>query len=186
MINVRKMLKDRGYIVPEGESASLSLPHGIPEPKITNDKNTDQGPFYKGEKSISLFSFRDFAISQGIEPNVFLDKKDLDSLIKMFVIEAHKSETDDSILIIPENLVNKIESIVLGSMEVFSENFFAYDPSANINVSHHSISDKWEEEDLPLIKISDPIVRWYGFHKGDVICIKREYCNEMYYRRCSE
>jgi len=37
-------------------------------------------------------------------------------------------------------------------------------------------------DNLPKIYTKDCMCKWYGFKKGDVIRINRDYCNEDYYK----
>jgi DNA-directed RNA polymerase subunit H (RpoH/RPB5) len=164
------MLTDRGYI-------NVNL----------NPDMIGSDIFCREEKvTVQMFIFVTFAVSRGINIHTGLNKKEIDGIMRKFILYAHESPARGVILIVPDGLVGRMESMVADYMEVHSESSLMYDPTCNINYLKHTLADEkdvtWSQEDLPRIRRSDPIVRWYGFKKGDIIRIERTYSGEVYYR----
>lgn len=179
-LNLKKMLEDRGY-------ADVRI----------SENDVKSGPFFmdsslESRLSIFVFFLINFAISKTFNLNIGFSKKETHDFINYFILHAHQVQTDKIILIVPGGLQDKISSIVADYIEVHSEESLMYNPTINFNVPKHykcdiddlKILEKRciKAEDLPEIKHTDPIVKWYGFKKGDIVKINRSYCDEIYYR----
>nr|PNR48145.1 hypothetical protein PHYPA_012619 [Physcomitrium patens] len=75
---------------------------------------------------------------------------------------------------------------------MFIEEELMFNPTSNVLVPKHCIVSSSElqemkekgisHDSLPKIYAEDRICKWYGFKRGDMIRIERDYCNEVYYR----
>jgi DNA-directed RNA polymerase subunit H (RpoH/RPB5) len=178
------MLIDRGYKNP-----------------VIDHKSVICGPFSKSEEinkeSIYVYLFVNEVISRGIsiEDDIHKDQTIgiLQDVIEMITNPDH--DVDKLIFVIPRNLEAFIKPRLNEYAEVYPEHLLMYNPVTNINVSKHlkvtrdSISSfidddnkELDNKEFPVMKLDDPIRRWYGFNSGDIIKIERTYCNEIYYR----
>lgn len=97
-----------------------------------------------------------------------------------------EAKEDDCIIVCPQVLFAVCSSYEDDYLEVISEQTISFNPIENENVPRHTFFRKSKPgEFYPIISVNDPIARWYGFKKGDVVKIEREYCGETYYRMVS-
>lgn len=81
--------------------------------------------------------------------------------------------------------------ISMYGITIFIEEELMFHPTSNVLVPKYSIALSSEllemkekgisHDSLPKIYAEDRICEWYGFKRGDIVRIERDYCNEVYY-----
>ncbi len=166
--NLVKMLKARGFFIKEEELQLLLLDGEV---TLSNDEDTI---------IVNLFTAPPFLL--GAKPHLFDDRKAYENAIK--VVVSRRPPKVAMIIIVPSGIdykdLSDSEHITL-----FHEAELAFDPTDHVLVPTHIriSSSPFPREDLPLMPLRDPISKWYGYKRGDVIKITRDYSDEVYYRR---
>lgn len=170
----RKMLKDRGYDADEGDLNDI---------------------FYSETNKIKVYLGRSFIEKKiGYYPNftTFEIKTLVEEILKSIISESLTKT--DIVIILPDEFTKKeiTSDLLTDRMTIFSESEMKFDPTSNRYVPKHEKAsqeelDEMENkhikfEDLPVINAKDPICKWYGFKKGEVIRIDRDYSDEVFYR----
>jgi DNA-directed RNA polymerase subunit H (RpoH/RPB5) len=184
-----EMMEDRKYVIQETSEEKIVI-YSKNEEKI---------------KNIFIFPFEDFWSQKG---PILRQKEKIKHVSNEFMKKCvQETGNVDCIIVCPQVIAEKLFED--DYLEVISEQALSFNPMENENVpkhtlfkrggqgtdtqqgpqgtqgfdSHHALKGTEGTDDFyPIISIDDPIVRWYGFKKGDVIKIDREYCGETYYR----
>lgn len=165
----------------------------------TNTVESDErmGPYVGRENNLVVLLARSFVNKHPFGANIdALAKKDISN----FTLDYYKSIQEDIIefaiiLVIPSGTLDASifeDDISVHGMTIFTEEELMFNPRHNTLASEHCLasSDELQEmkekgithDSLPKIYAKDCMCKWYGFKKGDVIRINRDYCNEVYYR----
>jgi len=190
---VTQMFVDRGCVIDDNNKLKLHFENG-PYPYLNRDNNIK---IYS--EGIKVYIARYF-----MEENLEVRSFDLSrSYLKQILNETLKQIVSgippktDIIIIIPDVFFNKIsvENKLTDLISLFCESSFKFNPTKNkltpkhVRASQEDIqllrSKKIENRHLPIILENDPICRWYGFHKGEIIKIYRSYSESIYYRTVS-
>ena len=208
---VSQMLIDRGCVIdPPQVIQDTSKDLKLIEVSSCNDSNNslkpcfENGPYpYLNNSCVERYSegakiyIARYFMKENLEVKSFdLSKSDLkqilDETLKHIVSKAPPKM--DIIIIIPDAIFNKvsIEDKLTDRICLFSERDFKFNPTKNMLTPRHiraSQEDiqklrlkKIKNEHLPKILESDPICKWYGFRKEEIIKIYRNYCETIYYR----
>nr|PNR37670.1 hypothetical protein PHYPA_020779 [Physcomitrium patens] len=175
------MIRDRGYVPNDS----------------TVESDERMGPYAGQENDLVVLLARNFVDKNpfGTNTNV-LTKKDISN----FTLEYYKSVQEDiiefaTIIVMPSSTLDA--SIFEGDISVYGTTMFIeeelmFNPTSNVLVPKHCIASSSELQEmkekgishnsLPKIYAEDRICKWYGFKRGDIIRIERDYCNEVYYR----
>nr|PNR54753.1 hypothetical protein PHYPA_005646 [Physcomitrium patens] len=175
------MVQDRGYVPNDN----------------TVESDERMGPYAGQENDLVVLLARNFVDKNpfGANTNV-LTKKDISN----FMLEYYKSVQEDiiefaTIIVMPSNTLDA--SVFEGDISVYGTTMFIeeelmFNPTSNVLVPKHYIASSLElqemkekrisHDSLPKIYAEDRICKWYGFKRGDIIRIERDYCNEVYYR----
>nr|PNR61595.1 hypothetical protein PHYPA_000018 [Physcomitrium patens] len=175
------MVRDRGYVPNDS----------------TVESDERMGPYAGQENDLVVLLARNFVDKNpfGANTNVLI-KKDISN----FTLEYYKSIQEDiiefaTIIVMPSNTLDA--SIFEGDISVYGTTMFIeeelmFNPTSNVLVQKHYIASSLELQEMKekgishdsLLKIyaEDRICKWYGFKRGDIIRIERDYCNEVYYR----
>ena len=149
-----EMLKDRGYTIPRNISGNFTCNKG----KFTTLV------YFSTEESIGIKSLKKIAErmeSTGINSTILIYKKTITSSGKAFMdkktttIEAFKED---------DFLVNITKHELAPMYKVLS-----YQEKKQLVVDLHT-----SETLFPRIQFSDPVARWYGMKRGDVLQVVRK------------
>jgi DNA-directed RNA polymerase subunit H (RpoH/RPB5) len=110
-------------------------------------------------------------------------------------VNAELENDMSAIIILPDQFLTVVDiNASLNKINIYGESELYYNPTINALVPTHVIATdddvkllekKIEIKALPAILVDDPICKWYGFKKGDILKIYRKYSNEVYYRLVS-
>lgn len=178
---IREIIQDRGY-VPDDD---------------TIESNDRMGPYIGPENSLVVLFARNFVNKNpsGMDTSTFTKKH-----LSDFTLCYYETIQEDiiefaTIIIVPSNALDTSifqDDMSVHGMTVLTEEEIAFDPTHNVLVPRHCLASsadlqEMEEKgmswnDLPKIYAEDRICKWYGFKRGSIVRIERDYCDEVYYR----
>ena len=185
--NQLTMMKKRGY--------DISREAGILQ---TNVQTFGESyiPFARQkEKSLRAILSQSYMKEDGSKLYVyFADTEDKSSQLKkkeveVAIAEMTQSQSRDAVIITAKPLSSDagkhIRSLVAYNIQIFLENEMAYDPTEHFLVPTHIPlsqdearsflnTNKISIDDMPILKVDDIIVRYYGLRSGDIVRIERE------------
>ena len=185
---VLQLLKDRNYDISDEEKIfSMDLEtfneyrEKLSEEKALNNRRCLSNIYSKNLSSDKILVF--------FTDNVNKKKQIPLETIKIFMKEIAENNTQEAILIINTNLSSKsleaLRELTLVYWQFFYDSDLTYNPVLHRDVPKHELLTESEKNDkikelrtsvskLPIIKFTDPIVRYYGWKRGDLIRITRE------------
>ena len=125
-------------------------------------------------------------------------KPDFDAF--SYVRSALTRHEQDCILVFTQHTVDMMESVLSEidpdeSGRVFFASELIIDPINNKMVPKHRLATQEELDNLakrsiplnklPILRMLDPIRRWYNFPKNSVVAIERAHSDDIYFRKCT-
>lgn len=182
MISVMKdMIRDRGYVANN----------------TTVESDERMGPYIGQQDNLVILIARNFVNRNPFGANTSaLTKKDISN----FTFDYYRSIQEDilefaTIIVMPSNTLDASifeDDISVYGTTTFTEEELMFNPTCNVLVPKHCLASDAELKEMEEKKISgdhlpkmyaeDRICKWYGFKKGSIVRIERDYCDEVYYR----
>lgn len=173
--NVIDMLRDRGYEMDDNPNKEeFSVMYRNNEYDILNDKVLVY--FIKDSKNVSKKDLETI-VSKGVNYDkiIIISKEKCTPSVEKELMSQQYSHVE---LFIYQNLLMNI------SKHIYQPKFRVL---SNEEVEEFLKSNKLKKTELPIIKKSDPIARYYGLRGGQVIKIIRQSPSAgegIFYRRC--
>jgi DNA-directed RNA polymerase subunit H (RpoH/RPB5) len=177
---IKKLVADRGYVSSDS----------------TIETEEKMGPYFKSDQTLMVFLARPFVESTPLGKRLSIPKAEVEAITAEYFYSMQDDLLESqAIVVVPTNSIDTSifdEDIAPHGITVFDEKHLLFDPTVNILSSKHFVASEDELEDmatkgieydkLPSISVHDRMCKWYGFRRGDIVRIEREYCNEVYYR----
>ncbi|KAF8339729.1 uncharacterized protein EI90DRAFT_3117513 [Cantharellus anzutake] len=175
---VHELVRDRGYEVSQEElTQDIATFRAYAAPGGTIDRNR-----------LNFFTNHQVTVDDRIFV-FFADEKNVSvKLMRRFLSILEEKQIKRGIIIYPEKMTPSAKKVVTGISDYELEDF--EESSLLVNITKHTLVPKHEiltpqekkelllkyrlkETQLPRIQLTDPVARYYGLRRGDVVKITR-------------
>jgi DNA-directed RNA polymerase I, II, and III subunit RPABC1 len=163
--NIAKMMRRRGYF-------------------FSNKMNEFSFLFYESQKNIPIILIFMFFEKVGVDQLKRHFKESFSDNVKDYIIIYQKHMTSTCFRVIKDLFQYKIDLFTLDNFHYDLTSLYYYVPHYKINseAKKKELLDRYGNQ-LPIIQVNDPISRYFGYKRGDMIQIQRDK-NEISYRIC--